>query len=193
MFNNQEIDVKYSPEVNEGLYVSSDYLEKFLKPFSIVSYGTIIQYDLSKRNIIINLLKENNYQYINNDSIEKNLQSSEMLFMNETLFIACSLVPFVLLILITNKSLYSLLKSRKNELLLLRKIGFSKKTIIKSVLVLLVFTLIVSIIFCLIYSLIFRFTLNDLFILMLFEEIIFSYLLIKNLIQKTELLMKEKE
>ena len=191
-FNNQEIEVESSLEGDELLSFSPSYLDSLLEPFNIVAYDVITKYDLTQKEKVFNFLKQKNYLYVDNDSLEKSLQSSEMLFMNEGLIIFISLFAFIIMVLVTNKTLFSFVKSRKNELGLLRKIGFSKKVIIKMILCPVVITLSVVLVFSLVCSLIVSFDLIDIYLLMIVEEFLFTYFIIKNLINKSNLLIKEE-
>ncbi len=194
IFANQELNLEnFCNDVDRDLYGSLNYLESILKPYDIITYGARIEYDIKQKKKFINYLKDNKYLYIDNDVIGKKLQSSEMLFVNEFVFIVLSIIPFLAMIFLTNKTLYEFVKNRKKELCLLRKIGFSKDTILKAVLIPVVLTLLFFLIFMSIFILLKKFLLIDLLLLMLFEEFIFSYFILKNLNTKLELILKEKE
>ncbi len=191
IFDNKTLNVEYLCDIEFDLFVSFDYLEEVLSPYEIISYGAIIKYDDKSKNNLLDFFSEKNYLYVNNDLMEPNLQSSEMLFINELLFIGISILPFFAMIFITNKILFAYIKSRKNELTLLRKIGFSKNVVIKSILVPIVIILSILIIVTFIFPFIINFSLIDIYLLMLFEEFLFAYMIIKNLKQKLEVLIKE--
>ncbi len=193
-FAGKELNLEhFCNDIDYDLYVSSDYLEKVLEPYDIITYGARIQYDTKLKNKVINYLKENNYLYIDNDVVGKETQSSEMLFMNELLFSGISILPFLAMIFLANKALYAFTKSRQKELCLLRKIGFSKDSILKTVLIPIILTLLLFFIIMLFFILLKKFLLTDLLLLMLFEEITFSYLILKNIKIKLGLIIKEEE
>lgn len=192
LFDGKELNLEhFFNDTDEDLYVSSNYLEKILEPYSIITYGMAIKYDINFKNKLLDFFYEKNYLYVNNDLIEPNLQTSEMLFMNELLFVGISILPFLAMTFAINKVLFAFVKSRKNELSLLRKIGFSKRTVLKSVLFPIITIMSIFMILTFICPFIIKFSLMDICLLMLFEEILFAYMVIKNFKQKTEMLIKE--
>lgn len=192
-FNEQELEVETFPEGESNeIYTSSKYLNTLLEPFDIIAYDVIAQYDLTQKGKMFDFLKQKNYLYNDNDSLEPLLQSSEMLFMLESLFIFLSLLAFIIMVPVTNKTLFSFVKSRKTELSLLRKIGFSKKTIINMILSPVIITSSVFLVFSLVSPLIVSFDLIDICLLMIVEEFFFTYLITKNLINKSKRLIEEE-
>lgn len=194
VYNDIALNYDFSEELkyNEA-YISPDYLSSLLEAFDKIGYNFLIEYDLDSLESLIEYFKQKGFNYMNNDYLEDNLQTSEMLFVLECLFIALSIVPFLILTLVINKTLSVFLKNRKNEFILLRKIGFSKNTIIKSALIPIILTLVVGNVFTVLCACVFRFNLLDLCLLLLLEELLYSYKLIKNLKQKTEKIIEGKE
>lgn len=192
-FNEQEIEVEpFLEGESNTLYISPKHLDTLLEPFNIVAYDLTVQYDLTQKGKMFNFLKQKNYLYIDNDSLEPLLQSSEMLFVLESLYAFLSLLAFIIMVPVTNKTLFSFVKSRKTELSLLRKIGFSKKTIIKMILCPVIITSSVFLVFCLVCPLIVSFDLIDIYLLMIVEESFFIYFIIKNITNKSRRLIEEE-
>ncbi len=192
-FNEQEIEVEpFLEGKTNNLYISPKYLDTLLEPFIIVAYDLTIKYDFIQKGKMFDFLNQKKYLYIDNDSLEPLLQSNEMLFVLESLFVFLSLFVFIIIVLVTNKTLFSFVKSRKTELALLRKIGFSKKMIIRMILCPVIITSSVLLMFCFVCPLIVTFNLIDFYLLMIVEESFFTYFIIKNLINKSKRLIEEE-
>jgi len=146
--------------------------------------------DESKKPAIERSLHAMNLTTVGHEDEEGSLQSREMLFMNESLFVLVSVLVFVLLLLVSRKLVSVVMKRRKNEMDLLRKIGFRKNEVIFANLAIVLIPMAVCLLISALSPIVFPFTLIDFLYLLLAELVLFSYFTIAYVYKKLLVALK---